>query len=88
MEDRWEEVRVWMGAAEGRRAVVVERPVEQEPAHNNISTEASFAKEAAEHIRQCDINKGRFWEERRLKQKRNISSKDKHFYPLPNLYLI
>ena len=48
----WEEVRVWMGAAEeGRRAVVVGRPVEQEgigSQQSNISTKAaSFAKEAA-----------------------------------------
>ena len=49
----WEEVRVWMGAAEGRRAVVVGRPVEQEgigsqAAQRNISTKAaSFEKEAA-----------------------------------------
>ena len=50
----WVEVRVWMGAAEeGRRAVVVGRPVEQEgigsqAAQSNISTKAaSFAKEAA-----------------------------------------
>ena len=44
----WVEVRVWMGGAEeGRRAVVVGRPVEQEgigsqAAHCNISTKAAF----------------------------------------------